>query len=253
MSRRPAFTLIELLVVISIIALLLALLLPVLASSRTVARFAVCKSNLRQLGIAGVNYAVDNDEIIPTQAPGRSTDPASIWNTRFYGNLTPNKVSRWYTKFSFYKKSEAEEGGTIFNCPQVRAVMKRDSTSDLSFIDYSINRWVGGERDVSSWGPNYIPRTYNLASTLWWYADAKMLYGGGAYYSVDVVDAQSNQPNDHPWSWKKIVGGRANYDPHPGYVSNFVFGDGHVEGVELETIAQMTVPEQQKRWTGKIQ
>ena len=50
-SRQQAFTLIELLVVISIIALLIAIMLPALQQAREEARVAVCGSNLRQLGI----------------------------------------------------------------------------------------------------------------------------------------------------------------------------------------------------------
>lgn len=54
-----AFTLIELLVVISIIALLLAILLPSLQKAKELARRAVCKSNLHQIGITENTYAHD--------------------------------------------------------------------------------------------------------------------------------------------------------------------------------------------------
>ena len=71
-SRRSrGFTLIELLVVISIIAILIAILLPALAGAREAAQRVNCASNLRQCGIMTHSYAADHKEDLP---PGDFAD-----------------------------------------------------------------------------------------------------------------------------------------------------------------------------------
>ncbi len=63
---KKGFTLIELLVVIAIIAILAAMLLPVLGKAQEQANRSVCASNLRQLSLALHMYAQDYNEWLPT-------------------------------------------------------------------------------------------------------------------------------------------------------------------------------------------
>jgi prepilin-type N-terminal cleavage/methylation domain-containing protein/prepilin-type processing-associated H-X9-DG protein len=77
-----AFTLVELLVVIGIIAILAALLLPVLGRSKESARATVCLSNLHQVGIALQIYVQENNNKLPVMRDV-STDPTVAASNTF--------------------------------------------------------------------------------------------------------------------------------------------------------------------------
>jgi prepilin-type N-terminal cleavage/methylation domain-containing protein/prepilin-type processing-associated H-X9-DG protein len=98
-DKQRGFTLIELLVVIAIIALLLALLMPALEMARAHARRAVCTANLRDLVIAWVIYADDNDGKIVN---GQPNDPRST------GGPPPAKV---YTEIPWALEIQLDGNG----------------------------------------------------------------------------------------------------------------------------------------------
>ncbi len=106
MARR-GFTLIELLVVIAIIAILAAILFPVFAKAREKARQTSCLSNLKQLGLAVMQYAQDYDEMLPIY----------YYNTGVSGAITypgggTNSAMMWYCAIYPYAKNMQ-----LFQCP----------------------------------------------------------------------------------------------------------------------------------------
>ncbi len=77
--RRSGFTLIELLVVIAIIAILAAILFPVFARARAKAQQNNCLSNVKQIALAFLMYAADNDDMIPHHTVTGGNFPPRIY------------------------------------------------------------------------------------------------------------------------------------------------------------------------------
>lgn len=98
--RHKGFTLIELLVVIAIIAILAAILFPVLSRARLKALQASCLSNSKQIVLAIKMYAVDNDEYFPSAGPG-------------YWTASMNDPRVWYLVLESY----LDEPRLVGKCP----------------------------------------------------------------------------------------------------------------------------------------
>lgn len=84
MMKRQGFTLIELLVVIAIIAILAAILFPVFAGAKEKARQATCSSNMRQISMALLMYAENNEGCAPLYWDGVTPQGNDIWDNHFW-------------------------------------------------------------------------------------------------------------------------------------------------------------------------
>ena len=78
-ARRKAFTLVELLVVIAIIALLAAIIFPVIIRAKDAGRKSACISNLKQVGSAIIMDMSDHDDIFPHAVDAADKFAPQIW------------------------------------------------------------------------------------------------------------------------------------------------------------------------------
>ena len=112
MNFKKGFTLIELLVVISIIAILMAIMMPALQKAREQAKFVICKSNIKNMGLAGILWSEDNDG---WALPG-------LWDRGYNGDslLQPYLGG-------------AESGEGVGRCPSVPAKYEGATYGELGF------------------------------------------------------------------------------------------------------------------------
>ena len=128
-SRTPrdrGFTLVELLVVISVIALLMAILLPALAAARARARHTRCLANLNQVGLALQEYAAQNKDYIPRGGGPTNLSHWTIMTARTMGYIKRIPGGMQLNDLRVDKMP-------IFHCPE-RVRMLSDP-----FMDYVIN------------------------------------------------------------------------------------------------------------------
>ncbi len=131
--RREGFTLIELLVVISIIALLIALLLPALAAARKEASSTVCLSNVRQIVLAEVEFSQQHNGFIQPD-----TDSSIMKYT-----LTPDADHTTFSyRYQWYNPATGQyvnTGGAVLNDWASALVPFLGGQNDQSFMNFGNN------------------------------------------------------------------------------------------------------------------
>jgi len=204
-----AYTLLELLTTITLIAMLSAMLFPVLAKLREKSRQSVCLSNLRQTGVAISLYAADYDDLYPYGA-----DPSDKY-TRIWGvDPTQDTILKAMPLLPNLLHSYTKEQ-KIWQCP---------SDTGLAAVEWSLSETGPRNKGVA-------PSLYEVFGSSYFYrtelAFAQKLHGATVYdpdppYN-DRGTASLVVMNDASGRWH---GSGKDIDEQR---MNALFGDGHVK------------------------
>jgi prepilin-type N-terminal cleavage/methylation domain-containing protein len=164
--RRGAFTLIEVLVVVAIIALLISILLPSLSQARAMARSAMCKTNLHQVGVALSEYTASYKEAFP-----RGGDPGDTYWTMLVAKMLSDKTR--YTNMNQMRVEKYD----AFHCPDRTQKLPRP------FVDYVVNALPADGVDSSNkWNQIKYSKMGDYPSA------------GKVVYLIDAEDEDKNLP-----------------------------------------------------------
>jgi prepilin-type N-terminal cleavage/methylation domain-containing protein/prepilin-type processing-associated H-X9-DG protein len=228
-NGEAAFTLIELLVVIAIISILAALLLPALTRSKTAAKGAACRNNLRQLGIALTVYAADYGGY-PYSA---DFDSGRLWYNQlssYYAGqdkvmdcpaYTGDKGFVWFNNFIGYN------GGSYgYNGFGVRS-------SKYSYLSTDALLGLGGDHAYLA-GPSPIPSVAEnrvlVPADMLAIGDSMLTPFGTTGYLLTMTEGSKTDPRRH----------------NGGY--NLAFVDGHSETLRNESLVS-TNESNRRRWS----
>jgi prepilin-type processing-associated H-X9-DG protein len=211
--RHVAFTLVELLVVIGIIALLIAILMPSLSRARQQSQRIQCMSNMRQIGMATMQYTNENKGWFPRAAGGGSAfDDWIYWDS---ARATTRNDGR-LVKYLGPQFVEAH-----YRCPSDN--VEAHPTYPYS---YTMNEYMGGVVAADNGdlhGRIKITQVKRSAEKIMFIDESSQTIDDGCWapqhYSSDGHNLISNRHDK--------VAEKSN-DPNAGN-GNALFADGHVE------------------------